>query len=75
MATQTRKKGESRMLVQQQEPITEQEIMTMDYTRYPQDPEELDDQEFEAFVSLRKWRLATKNELEVEAYTIVKSLI
>eukprot|EP00978_Attheya_sp_CCMP212_P000189 scaffold345_cov44-Attheya_sp.AAC.1 len=68
----TQKRKEEEACVVQQEP-TEQEIMTMDYTRYPHDPEELDDHEFEAFVSLRKWRLAKKNELEVEAYKICQN--
>lgn len=45
----------------------------MDYARWPQEPEQLDDDEFEVFVSVRKWRLQRKNELEVEAYKICQN--
>ena len=39
----------------------------------PHQPEELDDHEFQVYVSLRAWRLRRKNELEVEPYKICQN--
>ena len=46
---------------------------TVDYDMMPQQPDELDDQEFQIYVSLRAWRLRRKNELEVEPYKICQN--
>lgn len=43
---------------------------TVDYERMPDDPERLDDDEFQVYISLRAWRLGRKNELEIEPYKI-----
>lgn len=43
------------------------------YDRMPKEPEELDDDEFLVYVSLRAWRLQRKNELEVEPYKICQN--
>lgn len=45
----------------------------IDYTRMPTEPEDLDDDEFQVYVSLRAWRLQRKNELEVEPYKICQN--
>ncbi|EJK67703.1 hypothetical protein THAOC_11232 [Thalassiosira oceanica] len=45
----------------------------VDYNRMPQDPEQLDDHEFQVYVALRKWRLRRKNELEIEPYKICQN--
>ena len=46
---------------------------TVDYERMPDAPELLDDEEFQVYVSLRAWRLARKNELEIEPYKICQN--
>ena len=45
----------------------------VDYNRMPQDPEQLDDEEFQVYVALRAWRLRRKNELEIEPYKICQN--
>ena len=39
----------------------------------PQEPDQLDDDEFQVYTSLRAWRLRRKNELEVEPYKICQN--
>mmetsp|Transcript_209 Transcript_209/g.254 ORF Transcript_209/g.254 Transcript_209/m.254 type:complete len:116 (+) Transcript_209:114-461(+) len=39
----------------------------------PDEPERLDDEEFQVYVSLRAWRLGRKNELEIEPYKICQN--
>jgi hypothetical protein len=39
----------------------------------PDEPERLDDDEFQVYVSLRAWRLRRKNELEIEPYKICQN--
>ena len=46
---------------------------TVNYERMPDDPESLDDDEFQVYVSLRSWRLRRKNELEIEPYKICQN--
>jgi hypothetical protein len=46
---------------------------TIDYKRIPDEPERLDDDEFQVYVSLRAWRLRRKNELEIEPYKICQN--
>ena len=46
---------------------------TADYERLPDEPERLDDEEFQVYVSLRAWRLGRKNELEIEPYKICQN--
>ncbi len=46
---------------------------TVDYERMPDEPERLDDEEFQVYVSLRAWRLGRKNELEIEPYKICQN--
>lgn len=46
---------------------------TVDYERMPDEPERLDDEEFQVYVSLRAWRLRRKNELEIEPYKICQN--
>ncbi|KAL7460932.1 hypothetical protein ACHAXS_001368 [Conticribra weissflogii] len=43
------------------------------YDIMPKEPEELDDDEFQVYVSLRAWRLRRKNELDVEPYKICQN--
>mmetsp|Transcript_25200 Transcript_25200/g.53132 ORF Transcript_25200/g.53132 Transcript_25200/m.53132 type:complete len:264 (+) Transcript_25200:65-856(+) len=43
------------------------------YDCMPKEPEDLDDEEFQVYVSLRAWRLLRKNELEVEPYKICQN--
>ena len=45
----------------------------IDYDCLPQDPDQLDDDEFQVYTSLRAWRLRRKNELEVEPYKICQN--
>ena len=45
----------------------------MNYTVMPQEPDRLDDHEFQVYVSLRAWRLRRKNELDVEPYKICQN--
>ena len=45
----------------------------IDYNRMPQNPNELDDDEFRVYISLRAWRLRRKNELEVEPFKICQN--
>ena len=40
----------------------------VDYERMPFEPTDLDDQEFEVYVRLKRWRLEKSREEEVEAY-------
>ena len=39
----------------------------------PNEPEQLDDEEFQVYVSLKAWRLKRKNELEIEPYKICQN--
>jgi hypothetical protein len=39
----------------------------------PQEPDQLDDYEFQIYASLRRWRLHRKDELEIEAYKICQN--
>ena len=55
-------------IAEEEDPSTE-----VDYNRMPQDPEQLDDHEFQVYVSLRAWRLRRKNELEIEPYKICQN--
>lgn len=45
----------------------------IDYDYLPQEPDQLDDDEFQVYTSLRAWRLRRKNELEVEPYKICQN--
>lgn len=45
----------------------------VDYQCMPKDPDQLDDDEFQVYVSLRAWRLRRKNELDVEPYKICQN--
>ena len=45
----------------------------VDYSLLPVDPAELDDNEFEVFAALRKWRLKRKRELDIEPYKICQN--
>ena len=45
----------------------------VNYATMPQNPEELDDNEFQIYAKLRAWRLHRKNELEVEPYKICQN--
>ena len=45
----------------------------IDYDCLPQEPDQLDDDEFQVYTSLRAWRLRRKNELEVEPYKICQN--
>ena len=45
----------------------------IDYDCLPQEPDQLDDNEFQVYTSLRAWRLRRKNELEVEPYKIYQN--
>ena len=45
----------------------------IDYNHLPQEPDQLDDDEFQVYTSLRAWRLRRKNELEVEPYKICQN--
>ena len=45
----------------------------IDYDYLPKEPDELDDDEFQVYTSLRAWRLRRKNELEVEPYKICQN--
>jgi hypothetical protein len=45
----------------------------IDYDSMPMDSSELDDCEFEVYASLRKWRLLTSRELEIEPYKICQN--
>lgn len=53
--------------------IIEEDTAALDYNRMPDDPERLDDHEFQVYVSLRSWRLRRKNELEIEPYKICQN--
>eukprot|EP00548_Thalassiothrix_antarctica_P015705 CAMPEP_0194178112 /NCGR_PEP_ID=MMETSP0154-20130528/11781_1 /TAXON_ID=1049557 /ORGANISM="Thalassiothrix antarctica, Strain L6-D1" /LENGTH=207 /DNA_ID=CAMNT_0038892947 /DNA_START=19 /DNA_END=639 /DNA_ORIENTATION=- len=57
----------------EEETAEEEGTLIVDYNRWPQAPEELDDDEFEIFINLRKWRMVRKNELEVEPYKICQN--
>lgn len=50
--------------------ISEEKV---NYSTIPQEPDQLDDNEFQVFVILRAWRLRRKNELEVEPYKICQN--
>ena len=50
-----------------------EEDASVDYNRMPDEPERLDDDEFQVYVSLRSWRLRRKNELEIEPYKICQN--
>ena len=50
-----------------------EEDAPVDYNRMPNEPELLDDNEFQVYVSLRSWRLRRKNELEIEPYKICQN--
>ena len=54
-------------------PEEEEEEMEVNYDVMPKEPEQLDDDEFQVYVSLRAWRLRRKNELEVEPYKICQN--
>lgn len=45
----------------------------VNYRCMPEEPDELDDNEFQVYTSLRAWRLRKKNELEVEPYKICQN--
>ena len=45
----------------------------LSYERMPNEPEQLDDEEFQVYVSLKAWRLKRKNELEIEPYKICQN--
>lgn len=45
----------------------------VNYVLMPQEPEQLDDHEFQVYAALRAWRLRRKNELEVEPYKICQN--
>lgn len=45
----------------------------LEYDSMPKEPEDLDDDEFQVYVSLRAWRLRRKNELDVEPYKICQN--
>eukprot|EP00563_Minutocellus_polymorphus_P014046 CAMPEP_0181052700 /NCGR_PEP_ID=MMETSP1070-20121207/17728_1 /TAXON_ID=265543 /ORGANISM="Minutocellus polymorphus, Strain NH13" /LENGTH=287 /DNA_ID=CAMNT_0023131807 /DNA_START=50 /DNA_END=910 /DNA_ORIENTATION=+ len=47
--------------------------VVIDYDCLPQEPDQLDDDEFQVYTSLRAWRLRRKNELEVEPYKICQN--
>ena len=51
----------------------EEEEIEVNYDVMPKEPEQLDDDEFQVYVSLRAWRLRRKNELEVEPYKICQN--
>lgn len=53
--------------------IEEAAPYVIDYTHLPQEPEQLDDDEFQVYASLRAWRLRRKNELQVEPYKICQN--
>ncbi|KAL7550174.1 hypothetical protein ACHAWF_017053 [Thalassiosira exigua] len=44
-----------------------------DYDALPQEPDQLDDDEFQVYARLRAWRLRRKNELDVEPYKICQN--
>jgi len=48
-------------------------FVIISYTQMPQNPDQLDDDEFGIYASLRAWRLRRKNELEVEPYKICQN--
>ena len=45
----------------------------IDYSYLPQEPDQLDDDEFQVYASLRAWRLKRKKELEIEPYKICQN--
>mmetsp|Transcript_14024 Transcript_14024/g.30463 ORF Transcript_14024/g.30463 Transcript_14024/m.30463 type:complete len:238 (-) Transcript_14024:70-783(-) len=47
--------------------------VAIDYSYLPQEPDQLDDDEFQVYASLRAWRLERKNELEIEPYKICQN--
>ena len=49
------------------------QVACIDYDYLPQEPDQLDDDEFQVYTSLRAWRLRRKNELEVEPYKICQN--
>ena len=52
--------------------VPEEEV-GVNYCVMPNEPDQLDDHEFQVYVSLRKWRLGRKTELEVEPYKICQN--
>lgn len=48
-------------------------IEKVNYESMPNEPDNLDDDEFQVYVSLRAWRLQRKNELEIEPYKICQN--
>jgi len=48
-------------------------FVIISYTQMPQNPDQLDDDEFGIYASFRAWRLRRKNELEVEPYKICQN--
>jgi hypothetical protein len=53
--------------------ITESEPTKRSYADLPFDSDELDDFEFQVFVSLKKWRLLRSRELDLEPYKICQN--
>ena len=48
-------------------------VAPVDRSRLPREPDELDDNEFQVYASLRRWRLRRKSELDVEPYKICQN--
>ena len=48
-------------------------LFRSNYSCWPREPEQLDDDEFQVYASLRAWRLRRKNELGVEPYKICQN--
>jgi hypothetical protein len=51
----------------------EDEEPSIDYASMPQEPNDLDDQEFQVYVLLKAWRLHRHRELEIEPYKICQN--
>mmetsp|Transcript_15665 Transcript_15665/g.22496 ORF Transcript_15665/g.22496 Transcript_15665/m.22496 type:complete len:227 (+) Transcript_15665:3-683(+) len=45
----------------------------IDYDSTPREPDELDDSEFQVYISLRSWRLRKSRELDIEAYKVFQN--
>lgn len=69
--------GQKGVVVEQSStPDTSEDALSdhaVDYADMPTDPRELDDHEFQVFLSLRAWRLARRRELDTEAYKIFQN--
>ena len=51
----------------------EEEAKGIDYDYMPQEPNDLDDHEFQVYILLKKWRLHRHRELEIEPYKICQN--